>query len=763
MRYLAFRPTLLAWLLSVCLSPVVVHAASLPVKGSVVAGSATIEDDGVSRMRIAQHSDRALIQWDIFDIGEHGRVDILQPSRDALLVNRVMGEHPSHIAGALRANGSLVLVNPNGIHLRSTATVEASNFLGSGIDITEQEIDTLAQAWKEQNPLNPHDPLDGLNQHSDGTQHGKQHLKKRVRTGAVALVPGRHTVFPQIATDSQGAFIINHGRIRVREGGHVGLLGAHVKHTGAIIADGGHISIAGLGHRQADISNAFQDSPLGGPLEGFQANPQASLSPEATVTVSGLLRANTITPGVHERQLPGILQDKVYGTGRIAIDGRDGAVAIEGTVVATVEQEDNRGAGGDIAITGRHVRLHQALIDVLGATSGGRISLATQGPYPGLQRIDVNQGSSLLAQGTGAGNGGDIHITSAGQTVFDGAAVVSGDRSALREIYASGVLADSGVFGRRSSVTPLGEGGSVVLVGLNSLVVGGEIDASSARGARKGTVLFDAGEALVGKRQTRSRLAGAVMPRMGVIDADTLASALTGADVTIVARGQNEFGKRGSIYVGSPVIWHTDSALTLKAAGDVSVHDTIRGTGRYATFTRHAGRPLLQTAGGNGDNHGKLTMTGEHGSLRSLGELEVPSALPHPNTTFPRSSPKFTYSVAAPARLEQGRLASPSLQKRSPLLSGDRGRIRQVVVDATGSPRPELHRLLTDAALLVPGTPNDAGLRSARAMTDEQRTRAEALAVFRGDSPAESMVRSLVHVQLGMHNPGEIDESEEPL
>jgi hypothetical protein len=341
------------------------------------------------------------------------------------------------------------------------------------------------------------------------------------------------------------------------------------------------------------------------------------------------------------------------------------------------------------------------LIDVLGASSGGRISLSTQGRYAGLQRLDVDQGSSLLAQGSGAGNGGDIEITSAGQTVFDGTAVVSGDRNGLREIYASGKRADSGLFGRRSRVTPLGEGGNITLAGLTSLVVSGEIDASSAMGASKGSVRFDAGEVMVGSRQIRSRLAGAVMPRVGMIDAKTLSGALNGADVTIVARGKKEFGKCGSIHVGGPVIWHANSALTLKAAGDVSVHDTIRATGKYASLRRHAGRPFLPSVAGRGNTQDDVTMMGARAASRSIRLPVVPRLTDNAVASIP-SGAAGKYSVAASARIADGRVAPPVPLSYASVISRSRnksrGSISQISRDRNMPVRPGVNELLTEAS-----------------------------------------------------------------
>src|SRR3546814_1148551 len=76
-------------------------------------------------MTITQASDRAIVNWQSFSIGDGNRVDIRQPDARSVLLNRVTGETTSTIAGSLNANGQVFLINPNGIQITSTGTVRA--------------------------------------------------------------------------------------------------------------------------------------------------------------------------------------------------------------------------------------------------------------------------------------------------------------------------------------------------------------------------------------------------------------------------------------------------------------------------------------------------------------------------------------------------------------------------------------------------------------------------------------------------------------
>src|SRR3546814_1623952 len=92
-------------------------------------------------MTVTQSSDRAVINWQSFSIGEGSRVDIRQPDARSALLNRVTGDTTSTIAGSLNANGQVFLINPNGIQITATGTVRAAGFVASTLDIGDDDLD----------------------------------------------------------------------------------------------------------------------------------------------------------------------------------------------------------------------------------------------------------------------------------------------------------------------------------------------------------------------------------------------------------------------------------------------------------------------------------------------------------------------------------------------------------------------------------------------------------------------------------------------
>src|SRR6185295_8037542 len=90
-------------------------ARALPSGGQVAEGAASIHQPNASSLRIDQASDRALLHWQGFSIGQSETVQFVQPSATSLAVNRILGGDPSIILGRLLANGRVFLLNPNGV------------------------------------------------------------------------------------------------------------------------------------------------------------------------------------------------------------------------------------------------------------------------------------------------------------------------------------------------------------------------------------------------------------------------------------------------------------------------------------------------------------------------------------------------------------------------------------------------------------------------------------------------------------------------
>src|SRR5690606_3013348 len=100
----------------------------LPTGHTVIAG-ATV-DQLAEVMQITQTEDRALIQWETFDIGAEALVEFIQGA-DQIALNRILDANPSQIMGDLTAGGTIFLINPNGIVFGAGSTVSVGSLVAS--------------------------------------------------------------------------------------------------------------------------------------------------------------------------------------------------------------------------------------------------------------------------------------------------------------------------------------------------------------------------------------------------------------------------------------------------------------------------------------------------------------------------------------------------------------------------------------------------------------------------------------------------------
>ena len=87
---------------------------------------------------ITETSNAGILAWNSFDIGVGGTVNIVQPSSTSILLNRVNGSvSQSLINGALNANGTVYLYNPNGFIFGKTAVVNVGSLFASSLNVTD--------------------------------------------------------------------------------------------------------------------------------------------------------------------------------------------------------------------------------------------------------------------------------------------------------------------------------------------------------------------------------------------------------------------------------------------------------------------------------------------------------------------------------------------------------------------------------------------------------------------------------------------------
>jgi filamentous hemagglutinin family protein len=116
---------------------------ALPTGGQVVAGQVAISQTQTptsATMNVNQTSQRAIVNWDSFNVGKNAQVNFNQPNAQAAILNRVTGASASVIDGAVRANGQVVLVNPNGVTFGKGADINAGAVVATTLNIANKDF-----------------------------------------------------------------------------------------------------------------------------------------------------------------------------------------------------------------------------------------------------------------------------------------------------------------------------------------------------------------------------------------------------------------------------------------------------------------------------------------------------------------------------------------------------------------------------------------------------------------------------------------------
>ncbi len=116
----------------------------LPSGTFVTSGAASANVNGANLV-INQQSDRAILNWDSYNIGLQNSVTYNQPSHTSIALNQIHAASPSQILGSITANGQVYLYNQNGFIfgegarvntaslVATTLNVDFNQFLGGGI------------------------------------------------------------------------------------------------------------------------------------------------------------------------------------------------------------------------------------------------------------------------------------------------------------------------------------------------------------------------------------------------------------------------------------------------------------------------------------------------------------------------------------------------------------------------------------------------------------------------------------------------------
>ena len=358
-----------ALLLAACYCATGSAAPTLP---QVVAGQATFIQQG--NVFSITNTPGAIINWQSFNIGAGEVTRFIQQSADSAVLNRVLGQDPTKILGALQSNGKVFLINPNGILFGQGARVDVNGLVASTLNISDADF---------------------------------QAGRKRFQAGTVA------------------GSVRNEGTIATPSGGQVFLIAPNVENTGIVTAPNGDVILA-AGHSVQLVDSNDPDlrvelsAPAGQAINLGQVIAQGGRIGiyGALVNQRGVVNADSAVMGANGRVV--LKASRAVALDAGSVTRAAGSAGADGGTVQVLGEQVNIAAGAGVDASGRN----GGTVLVGGGWQGG-------GGIMRAQATTVAKGALIRADGSGGnhgGNGGKVVLWSDGATAAHG--VVSARGSA---------------------------------------------------------------------------------------------------------------------------------------------------------------------------------------------------------------------------------------------------------------------------------------------------------------------------------------------
>ena len=109
-----------------------------PTNPVVVNGAAQFTT--VGNLLSITNTPNAIINWGSFSIGANEITKFIQQSASSAVLNRVVGQNPSSILGALQSNGRVFLINPNGIVFGAGSQINVGGLVASTLNLSNEDF-----------------------------------------------------------------------------------------------------------------------------------------------------------------------------------------------------------------------------------------------------------------------------------------------------------------------------------------------------------------------------------------------------------------------------------------------------------------------------------------------------------------------------------------------------------------------------------------------------------------------------------------------
>lgn len=322
-----------------------VYAA--PNGANVVHGNVNISQSG-SNTIINQNTDKAIINWNSFDVNKGESVLFNQNSSSSIILNRVTNGLPTNIFGNISANGNVFILNQAGVLVGNGASINTNSFLAGAANINDNDF-----------------------------------------------IAGKYNFY-----GAQGN-IINNGSIKVQDGGYAVLMGKNVENNGLISAKLGKIYLSS--------GETFRMDMSGNDLIGVEVEKGIT---DAYISNTGHIQAEGGTIIMTAKNASDVIRQAVNNTGvidassisykggKVILGAENGQVINDGEINVSSKSDE----GGSIELKAEYI-INNGLVYANGL-NGGLINMLSS------DLLKIGSSSIIQANSFGFGNGGNIKLIS---------------------------------------------------------------------------------------------------------------------------------------------------------------------------------------------------------------------------------------------------------------------------------------------------------------------------------------------------------------